>query len=91
MSAQNVKRQLRAAAADAGTSTITSLTDNSSGSANNTIQAMADPTDTPASADALRDDLVAVLLPAIRNNVADLAAKINEILVALRNAGILSS
>lgn len=91
MSAANVKRRLRAAALDAGTSTITSLTDSSAGSANNTLEAMPDPTDTPATADALRDDLVAVLLPAIRNNVADLGAKVNEILVALRNAGILSS
>lgn len=68
---------------------IASLTDNSGGAAaNNTIEAMPDPTDTPATADALRDDLVAVLLPAVRNNVADLAAKINAILVALRANGI---
>lgn len=58
---------------------ITALTDNSAGSANNTIEAMPDPTDTPATADALRDDLVAVLLPAIRNNFADVAAKVNAI------------
>jgi hypothetical protein len=70
---------------------IASLTDNSAGTANGTIEAMANPTDTPATADALRDDLVAVLLPAIRNNVADLSAKINAILVALRDAGIIAT
>lgn len=64
--------------------TITALTDNSAGTANNTIQAMADPTDSPATADALRDDLVANLLPAIRNNFADLAAKVNELISATR-------
>lgn len=70
--------------------TVAALTDNSAGTANNTIQAMPDPTDTPATADALRDDLVAVLLPALRNNVADLAAKINEIRTVLRAAGLMA-
>jgi hypothetical protein len=65
----------------AGTS-VAALTDNSAGTANTTIQAVPDPTDTPASADALRDDIVANLLPAIRNNFADLAAAVN----ALRGA-----
>lgn len=69
--------------------TITALTDNSAGTANNTIQAMPDPTNSPADADALRDDLVATLLPAIRNNVADLAAKINEIRTVLRASGLM--
>jgi hypothetical protein len=69
--------------------TITALTDNSAGTANNTIQAMADPTDTPATADALRDDIVANLLPAIRNNFADLAAKVNEIRTVLRASGVM--
>lgn len=69
--------------------TITALTDNSAGTANNTIEAMANPTDGPATADALRDDIVAVLLPAIRNNVADLAAKINEIRTVLRASGLM--
>ncbi len=64
---------------------LVALTDNSAGTANDTIQALPDPTDTPATADALRDDLVAVLIPAIRNNFADVAAKINAILAA--NAG----
>jgi hypothetical protein len=59
------------------------------GTANDTLEALADPTDTPASADALRDDLVANLLPKVRNNFADLASKVNEIRTALVRAGIL--
>lgn len=72
-------------------SAIADLTDNSAGTANSTIQAMPNPTDTPATADALRDDIVANLLPPIRNNVADLAAKVNAILAAIRNLGIIAS
>lgn len=53
------------------------LVDNTAGAANSTLEAIPDPTDAPATADALRDDLVAVHWPAIRNNFADLAAKIN--------------
>lgn len=59
------------------------LVDNSAGVANTTIEAMANPTDAPATADALRDDIVAVLLPAIRNNIADLAAAHNALVVDL--------
>lgn len=69
--------------------TIAALTDNSAGTANNTIQALPDPTDTPADADALRDDLVAVHWPVLRNNFADLAAKINEIRTVLRASGLM--
>jgi hypothetical protein len=73
----------------AAAATIAALTDNSAGTANNTIQALPDPTDTPATADALRDDLVAVLIPALRNNFADLAAKVNEIRTVLRASGLM--
>lgn len=73
----------------AAAATITALTDNSAGTANNTIEAMANPTDSPATADALRDDLVANLLPAVRNNFADLAAKVNEIRTVLRASGLM--
>lgn len=61
-----------------------------SGTANDTLEAVPNPTDTPASADVLRDDLVATLLPPIRNNFADLATKVNEIRTALINAGIIA-
>lgn len=59
------------------------------GTANDTLEAMADPTDTPGTADALRDDLVANLLPKVRNNFADVATKINAIRTALINAGLM--
>jgi predicted RecA/RadA family phage recombinase len=69
---------------------VADLTDNSAGTANNATQALPDPTDTPASADALRDDLVATLLPALRNNFADVTAKINAILAVLRAKNIIA-
>jgi uncharacterized phage infection (PIP) family protein YhgE len=59
---------------------IVSLTDNTTGAANDTLQALPDPADTPADADALRDDLVTNLIPALRNNYADLAAKVNALI-----------
>lgn len=66
--------------------TSATLTDNSGGTANTTVQALTDPADTPASADALRDDLVANLIPELRNNFADLVAQINALRVDLENA-----
>ncbi|MFM9964448.1 MAG: hypothetical protein ACKV2Q_24865 [Planctomycetaceae bacterium] len=66
--------------------TATALTDNTAGTATTTLEAMANPTDTPATADILRDDLVANLLPAIRNNFADLAASNNALIVDLADA-----
>ncbi len=67
------------------------LTDNSGGTANDTVQALTNPADTPASADALRDDLVANLIPELRNNFADLAAKVNKALTVLRNSGLMAT
>ncbi len=69
---------------------ITDLTDSTSGTANNTVQALTDLTDSPASADALRDDIVTNLLPALRNNFADLTAKVNAILAAIRGVGLIA-
>ncbi len=63
----------------------------SAGAANDTVQALTTPADAPASADALRDDLVANLIPELRNNYADLAAKINALRTALVNIGILNT
>jgi hypothetical protein len=65
------------------TPTAASLTDNSAGVADQTVQAMPDPADTPASADALRDDLVLNFTPAVRNNVAELADEINKLVTDL--------
>lgn len=52
------------------------------GTANTTLEAIPDPADTPADADALREDIVTNVLPAIRNNFADLATAINTLIVA---------
>ena len=72
-----------------GSSPITSLTDNTSGSANDTLEAMADVgIDTIIAAD--QSD-VNDRLAALRNNLADLSAKVNEILAALRTAGVIGS
>lgn len=70
---------------------IADLTDNSGGTANDTLQAMPDPADAPASADALRDDIVANLLPPLRNNIADLGAKVDAITAALRTVGLIAT
>lgn len=72
-------------------SAIASLTDSTGGTANDTVQALTNPADLPATADALRDDLVANLIPELRNNYADLAAKVNTILTALRNHGLIAT
>jgi hypothetical protein len=66
--------------------TSATLTDNSGGTATTTVQALTDPTDTPITADALRDDLVANLIPELRNNFADLVAQVNALRVDIDNA-----
>jgi hypothetical protein len=71
-------------------SSITDLASNV-GTANDTMTAVAAPTDSPASPDALRDDLAANLVPAVNNNLAYLQAKANAILAALRAVGIVAS
>jgi hypothetical protein len=62
---------------------LTVLTDNSAGTADNTIAAMPDPADAPASADALREDFVTNIMPPLRNNIADLTAKVNALIALL--------
>jgi len=66
---------------------VADLTDNTAGTANDTCEAIPNPADAPASADALRDDLVANTLPAIRNNFADLIVKVNALLSTARTFG----
>lgn len=66
--------------------TASALTDNSAGTANTTIEAMPDPADTPLTADALRDDLVANFILAVRNNIADITAQVNALIADLANA-----
>lgn len=71
-------------------SDFTALTDSSGGTANNTIQALSTLTDSPATADALRDNLMATWASELANNFADLAAKINSIRTVLRNLGLMA-
>ena len=74
-------------------------------SANQDLQALTDPVDTPVDADALRDDLASVLLPELRNNftelferddlfmhaIASLATEINDLKAKLRTAKLLAT
>jgi hypothetical protein len=61
------------------------------GAANDTMTAVPVPADTPADADALRDDIATNVIPAINNNLADVQAKLNGILAALRGVGVVAS
>jgi hypothetical protein len=63
-----------------------------------TLSSIADPADTPADADALRDDLVANTIADIRTvhgeletSIETLAAEFNDLLSKLRSAGILET
>ena len=67
------------------------LTGSASGTVNGSIQSLTDPSDTPADADALRDDLVANLIPELRNNIDELRVKLNEALTALRGVGLIAT
>lgn len=83
--------RLLAATAVVGDQTaVVHLTDSTGGTGNDTVAAIAAPTDTPATADALRDDIAAVMVPALNNNFADLTAKVNTILTRLESAGLLT-
>lgn len=74
-----------AARADSGQSTVT-------------LSAVTDPVDTPADADALRDDLVANTLPSLATRdteletaIETLAGEFNDLLAKLRTAGVLDT
>lgn len=58
--------------------TTAALADSVAGTVGTTLAAVPDPADTPATADALRDDLVANVLPKIRNALSSLADQINK-------------
>lgn len=65
------------------------LTDNSGGAAaDGTIGAITMPTDSPATADALRDDLVANALKNLQDAVKELSTKTNAIETALHASGV---
>lgn len=63
-------------------SAITDLTDNSGGTADSTVEAMPAAQATPSGATAAE-------LTAINNNFAELSAKLDSVLTALRNANII--
>lgn len=80
-------------ATEAQPTAIVSLTDNSGGTANNTVEACGAAVtgvDGTGSNAASKDDVDARLV-SIANNVADLAAKINEINSALQAAQVTAS
>lgn len=62
---------------------INALTDSSVGTAGDTIAALPTLTDTPATADALRDDLNTNVWPVLRNWIASATAKVNAVLNTL--------
>lgn len=71
---------------------IAPLTDDSGGTAGGfVVPFIPDPINGPVSADALRDDLVANILPPLRNAIAELTAKVNALNAALESVGLLSS
>lgn len=61
---------------------IVSLTDNSAGTPGDTIAALPTLTDSPATQDALRDDLNTNVWPVLKNWIASVTAKVNAILAS---------
>lgn len=78
----------RGLAANGGVSAAIDALTGTVGTADGALVAMPTLTDTPATADALRDDLHTNWKPAIDNNIADLQAKVNALGAALLKAGI---
>ena len=58
--------------------TAVALTDSIAGTVSTTLAAIPDPADTPVTADALRDDLVANVLPKIRNALSSIVDAISK-------------
>lgn len=70
--------------ATGSTPSIAALTDNTTGTASDTLAALPVLADAPATADALRDDINTNLYPVLLNAFASLAAKFNAILGLFR-------
>lgn len=64
------------AAQAAASQTQTSLTDNTGGTPSTTLAVLPTLTDTPATADALRDDINTNLYPVLKNSISSLAAEL---------------
>lgn len=69
---------------------VTDYTDSVGGSVSSTLAAIPDPANAPVDADALRDDLVANVLPAIRNAISSIASKENATRQELRDTGVIA-
>lgn len=67
----------------AGIALPTSMSGSTGGSSDGSWQSIPAPSDSPSDADALRDDLEATVLPAIRNNFAEVAAELALIRTAM--------
>jgi hypothetical protein len=78
------------AAAPVAQQVVTALGGSAGGTADDTLVSIPDPADTPVTADALRDDLVANVLPVIRNDIDDCRAKITALRTALVNYGLVA-
>lgn len=68
-------------------SDVGALTDSVGGSQSRTLASIPDPADSPLTADALRDDLVANVLPKIRDAVSGLADFSNDLRTNMRATG----
>jgi len=66
------------------------VTGTAGGATNGAMEAIADPADAPATADALRDDLVANALPSIRNNIDEVRILANKAMDVLRTFGLMA-
>ena len=76
-------------AAVARPAALANPTDGTGGTVGN-VPAIPDPADAPASADALRDDLVANTLPKIRDGIASTLTAANKALTVLRTLGLMA-
>lgn len=67
------------------------LTGNAAGSTDGIIQPLTDPASALLSVDALRNDLVANIIPELRNNIDELRVKVNSALTTLRGVGLIAT
>ncbi len=66
------------------------LVDGIGGTVDLSLAAITDPADAPATADVLREDLVANALPELRDALSSIADQVNDIRTALRNLTLMA-
>lgn len=71
-------------------SSITKFTISTGGSPGDTLAAIPNPTDSPASADALRDDITTNIIPILKDSINSLGKKINDLIDGLKATGQMS-